>query len=137
MTPGPSGRKSVSRSKSGDFAHLADVFYKGAELAREFEYWNAAGVLIVHAAIAYADALTIKVGGVKSGGKDHMGAVDLLKEVVVLDEDGRKAVKHLARMIEQKTLVSYSGEIYAKEDIDMLWKHLGRYRAWAALMLAE
>ena len=137
MTPKRSLRKSVTRSKSGDFAHVADSFYKGAGLAMEFEYWNAAGVLMIHAAIAFTDALTVKVGGVKSSGDDHMSAIDLLREVVSLDERGREAAGHLARMINQKNLVSYSGEIYAKADVEKLWKHLERYRSWALLLLGS
>jgi hypothetical protein len=50
---------------------------KAAEVVTEFEYWNAAGVLLVHAAIALTDALTVKVGGVKSAGGDHMLAAAL------------------------------------------------------------
>jgi hypothetical protein len=46
-------------------------------MAVEFQYWNAAGVLLVHAAIALTDALTVKIGGAKSTGEDHMLAADL------------------------------------------------------------
>ena len=74
MTPRMSRRASVLRTKYHDYMKVADNFRSGAELAKEFEYWNAAGVLIIHAAIAYTDAITIKVGGVKSQGEDHKRA---------------------------------------------------------------
>ena len=135
MTPRMSRRTSVHRTKYHDYVKVADNFYLGAELAKEFEYWNAAGVFIIHAAIAYTDAITIKVGGVKSQGEDHMAAVDLLREVVALDEAGQKASHHLARMIEQKNVVSYSGEVYARTNIEQLWKQLERYKAWAVSIL--
>lgn len=135
MTPRISRRASVPRPKYYDYVKVADNFYLGAELAKEFEYWNAAGVLIIHAAIAYTDAITIKVGGVKSQGEDHMAAVDLLREVVALDERGHRSANHLARMIEQKNVVSYSGEVYARADIEKLWKQLGRYKEWAVSIL--
>lgn len=135
MTQKKNTRKSVEKSKSMDFAHVADSFYKGAELAKEFEYWNAAGVLMIHAVIAFNDAITIKVGGVRSSGDDHMAAVGLLREVVNLDERGEDAARHLIRMIDQKNLVSYSGEIYARADVERLWKHLERYRLWALPIL--
>lgn len=137
MTPKRRDRKSVARSGSAGYSEVAESFRGGAEAAREFEYWNAAGVLAGHAAIAYADAVRIKVGGVKSSGEDHMGAVDLLREVVAIDEDGHRALKHLARMIEEKNLVSYSGEIYARKDVDELLKHLERFRTWALRMLGR
>ena len=71
-------RITVDRSRSRDYAAVAKYFMQGAELAKEFEYWNADGVLIVHAAIAYTDAITIKVGGVKSPGEDQWGEPSLM-----------------------------------------------------------
>jgi hypothetical protein len=130
-------RGSVSRSKYHDYIKVADNFYNGADVAKAFEYWNAAGVLIIHAAIAYTDALTIKVGGVKSQGDDHMAAADLLKEVVTLDENGQKALNHFGRMIQQKNVISYNGEIYTRDDIDKLWKQLERYKSWALTVLGR
>lgn len=137
MTPRITRRTSVPRTKYHDYSKVADNFYLGAELAKEFEYWNAAGVLIIHAAIAYTDAITIKVGGVKSQGEDHMAAVDLLREVVALDERGQRSANHLARMIEQKNVVSYTGEVYAKSNIDKLWKQLERYKEWTISILGN
>ena len=137
MTPRTSRRVSIPRTQYHDYAKVADNFYSGADLAREFEYWNAAGLLIIHAAIAYTDAITIKVGGVKSQGEDHMEVVDLLRRVVELGEAGQRAVNHLARMIEQKNIVSYSGEIYTKTEIEKLWKQLERYREWAISILGR
>jgi len=131
MTPRITKRVSVPRSKKSDYAKVAESFYNGAEMARGFEYWNAAGVLIVHASIAYTDALTIRFGGIRSKGEDHMAAVDILRQVMALDEEGRTGARHLERIINEKNRVSYEGEIYTKKDVDALWKHLLRYRAWA------
>ena len=89
------------------------------------------------AAIAYTDAITIKIGGVKSQGEDHMAAVDLVKQTVVLDKSGEKALNHLWRMIQEKNLVSYSGEVYAMEDVEKLWKHLDRYKFLVVSLLAR
>jgi len=125
----------IDKDKSFDYASVADNFTRGAELAKEFGYCNAAGVLMVHAAIAYTDAITIKVGGVKSRGEDHAQAIRLIEEVVALDEDGRKALNKLRRLIEEKNLVSYSGEIYQRNDIEKMWKLLERYKNWAVEML--
>ena len=68
MSPRRSKRASIPRSKYQDYVRVAESFCAGAEAAKAFEYWNAAGVLIVHAAIAYSDAMTIKIGGMKSQG---------------------------------------------------------------------
>ena len=135
MTPRRHRRVSVAKSRKSDYIRVAENFYKGAEVAKEFDYYNAAGVLIVHAAIAYTDALTIKFGGVKSKGEDHMAAVDLLQQVVALDEQGKAGTRHLEKIINEKNRVSYEGEVYTKKDVDNLWKHLLRYQAWALSML--
>ena len=135
MTPRRHRHVSVPKSKKSDYARVAGNFHKGAELAKEFEYCNAAGLLIVHAAIAYTDALTIKFGGVKSKGEDHMAAVDLLRQVVMLDGPGEAGARHREKIINEKNRVSYEGEVCTKKDVDNLWKHLLRYQAWAVSML--
>ncbi len=137
MTPRISRRTSIAKSEHHNYVKVADNFYSGADLAKQFEYWNAAGVLIIHAAIAYSDAITIKVGGVKSQGDDHMSVIDLMRDIVELDEHGQRAINHLVRMIDQKNLVSYSGEVYEKTDIEKLWKQLERYKEWVVMILGK
>lgn len=130
-------RKSIDRSASKNYRIVAENFYNGAEIAMEYEYWNAAGVLIVHAAIAYSDAICIKYGGVKSQSEDHHRIVSLIKELIVESKEKKSALNQLERIIEHKTAVSYSGEIYDKKDIDMLWKYLERFKVWAERLLSE
>lgn len=128
-------RVPVHRTKVKDYQSVAESFYRGAELAREFEYWNASGVLIVHAAIALADAIAIKLAGVKSRGEDHHETIALLEEVVAPGEEKKKALLHLRRIIDHKNAVSYSGELYNKKDIEQLWKQVARFREWAMDLL--
>ena len=130
-----SRKKTVPADRWNQFHHLAIVFKDAASLAKEFEYWNASGLLIVHAAIAFTDALTVKVGGVKYRGEDHYQAGQLVQETIVLEAEGKRALKHFFAIIEQKSLVSYSGRIYQRKDIFYLWKHLERYQKWVETML--
>jgi len=99
---------------------VADSFYGGASIAKDYEYWNAAGVLIVHSAIAFADAISIKIGGVKCQGDDHSQVVKLLKEILPSSSENNKAFVHLEKIIAHKTSVSYSGYVYDETDIDNL-----------------
>lgn len=92
-------------------------------------------MLIVHAAIAYADAVTIKVGGVKSQGEDHHETIALLTELLAPDEQGTRALNQLRRIIDQKTSVSYAGEVYEQKDVDSLWKSVDRFRTWCLAVL--
>ena len=128
-------RRQVDRSRWLQFRTVAGHFAKAADLAAEFEYWNAAGVLFVHAAIALTDAITVKVGGVKSAADDHMLAADLLQAVLAIDEEGKKAVSRLRALIQEKNLVSYSGEIYRREDVRRMARHFARYQLWAHRLL--
>jgi hypothetical protein len=129
-------KQTIHRSKSSDYLAVAENFYSGADLAREFEYWNAAGVLIVHTAIALTDAITVRLGGVKSRGEDHHEAISIL-ESLVASPDTSEASKTLRKIIDHTTLVSYSGEIYHKPDIEKLWRWLTKHRSWALTVLRK
>ena len=135
--PRPGRRRQVDRSRWRQFSAVGEHFAQAAQLATEFQYWNAAGVLQVHAAIALTDALTIKAGGVKSAGEDHLLAADLLETVLVMDAEAKRAIGHLRALIQEKTLVSYSGEIYRQEDVRRMARHLNRYRTWADRLLTD
>ncbi len=122
--------KSIDRSKYKDYFLVADNFYKGAELAKEFEYWNAAGLLIVHSAIAYSDALAIKYGGVKSTSDDHYECVSLIESIIERDEKSKNAIQNFRRILDRKSEISYGGEIYNRKDIEQMWKWFERFRNW-------
>ncbi len=128
-------RKSVDRKEYSNYMSVAENFYSGADVAKEYEYWNASGVLIVHAAIALTDAITIKYGGVKSRGQNHYDSITLLEEVIAASEERKKALNHLRKIIDHKNAVSYSGEVYGSGDIGQLWKWLERFRFWALTVL--
>lgn len=125
----------VERNKAKDYQVVADSFYNGAEVAAEFEYWNAAGVLIVHSAIAYGDSVTIKYGGVKSRGEDHQQLVNLLEETIAHSAEKKTALLQLNKIIAHKNSVSYSGDIYDQQDIEKLKKHIDRFRKWVKTLM--
>ena len=130
-----SRRVTVDRKKSLDYMAVANNFYEGAEIAAEYEYWNAAGVLIVHAAIAYGDAVTIKYGGVKSRGEDHQNLVNLLDEIVAHSAKKQSGLTQLSKIIAHKTQVSYMGNIYESKYIAQLKKHIDRFKNWVKIIL--
>lgn len=103
----------------------------------ELDYPTAAGVLIVHSAIAYADALCIMLSGQRSSGENHEEAIEILESVVADNLDKRTAMNQLKRIIEEKTRVSYLGELYSTSETREMWKRLGRFRAWALKLLTR
>jgi hypothetical protein len=128
-------RKSVERSRYREYEQVADHFYEAAKDAMELEYWTAAGVLIVHAAIAYADALCIQQAGVRSGAENHEESAVLLEQSIPSNEATSIAVRHLRRIIDEKTKVSYLGELYSRGQTKALWDRLDRFRQWAKRIL--
>jgi hypothetical protein len=135
--PRKSKKVSVDKSQFIQYKKIADGFYLGALAEKNSGRWNASGVLIVHSAIAYADSVTIKYGGVKSKGDDHQEVVRLLENLVPGSETKDSALNQLERLIAHKTSVSYSGQIYDKEDIEKLFKHLERFKTWAEKQISD
>ena len=129
------GRKSVPRHRFREYQNVADHFYEAAKDSMELEYWTATGVLIVHSAIAFADALCIKLSGVKSVGENHEDVVGLVERIVADGEGKSKAINQLRRIIEEKTKVSYLGELYSPSQTKGMWKRLERFRNWAKEIL--
>jgi len=121
----------VDKSKADNFLKVSANFEEAARLAYEFDYYNAAGVLVVHAAIALADSITIKFGGIKSRSENHLEIINLIREVVRDEEQRNKALNQLEALISHKSSVSYSGDIYHKKDIDKMLKHYERFSSWA------
>ena len=87
-------RKSVPRHRYNEYQNVAEHFYDAAKDSMELEYWTAAGVIIVHSAIAYADALSIKLSGTKSVGENHEDAVTLVESIVAESEGKAHGAVH-------------------------------------------
>ena len=128
-------RRRLDRARWRDFERVGRSFAEAAELAAEFEYWNAAGVLIVHAGIALVDAITVRLTGTKGSGEDHAQAAALLQEAVIGDQESSRAIRQLRAILQEKTRVSYSGEVYTAADVARLRKHFDRFRQWAETLL--
>lgn len=126
---------SVDKNQFIQYKKIADSFYSGAISEKEAERWNACGVLLIHSAIAYADSITIKFGGLKSRCENHQDVVRLLDTLLPKSENKTSALNQLERLVAHKTCVSYSGEVYDHKDIDKLLKHLERFKEWVEKQL--
>jgi hypothetical protein len=105
-------------------------FFQAAELAYGHEYWNAAGVLYVHAAIAFADAVSILWGGLKSTGDDHRDAVQLLGEVMAYAQGRQEALWHLETLIREKNRIAFTGLSFRQKELEFFSKEADRFRLW-------
>lgn len=127
--------KKFIANKYLDFVKVSKDFSNGCESAYTFEYYNAAGVLVIHAAIALADAVTIKLSGNKSSGDSHYDIIELLKRVTPPSTNKNKSLDQFKKLIDHKNKVSYYGDIYYKKDVDKLLKHFERFKSWAESLL--
>lgn len=124
--------RAEARTRAADYLRVADDFAGGADTAMEFDYPNAAGVLYVHAAIAYADAVCIALSGKKSSSEDHEDVADLLQDVLpVGDPNDKDALNAVRRVISIKNQVSYEGRAFARKDVVPLKRRIDVIGRWS------
>lgn len=128
-------RKSYETTDFSKFVEVSKSFINGAEIANEYEYYNAAGVLIIHSAIALADAVTIRLASVKCTGDNHYEIIKLLKETLPPEKQKTNAISHFEKLIDHKNAVSYQGELYKAEDIQLMRKHFDRFSKWVDTLI--
>ena len=68
-------------------------------------------------------------GGVRSAGRDHRAAVDLLLEVV--GDSATEASRHLKRLVDKKNLVEYEQRRLTQTEALDLALHARRFVTWA------
>ena len=124
-------RRRVDAGEAESYAGAARQFFDCADLAKDCGYWNAAGLLLVHGAIALADAVAIKLKSVKSTGDDHKDAVALLGEVVAGARGRKEAMTQLGRIIDEKNRAAYTGVSFRQGDVERMEKQAKRFRSFA------
>lgn len=122
--------KKYDVNKYLDFEKISNDFANGCDSAYAFEYYNASGVLIIHAAIALADSITIRLAGKKCSGESHYDVMELLRVVTPPSISKTKALDQFKKLIDHKNKVSYHGDIYYKKDVDKLIKYFERFKLW-------
>ncbi len=123
-------RKRVERSDWTRFLAAAEENYASACAVQVSRKYRAAGILLVHASIALADALTIRAGGVKSTGEHHQEMIDLVRELLPNAAGLGPALRHLEAIIHEKNRVSYTGDPFTAADIARMRNHYERLALW-------
>ena len=86
----------------------------------------------MHAAIAYADALVVRTGEVKSASGEHLDAADRLESAVRIASDAdRAAVKALRYVLQRKDEVSYTATLVRPDDVARVLERLQLFGDWA------
>lgn len=124
-------RKRVERSDWPGFLAAAEEIYATACAVQASQKYRAAGILLVHAAIALTDALGVRAGGMKSTGEHHQEAVDFVREFLPNAAGLDRSLRHLEAIIHEKNRVSYTGDPYTANDIARMRTHCERFAHWA------
>ena len=134
-------KKSVEKGEAQKYYRVARSLHKTAgdlnTLAEEEgTYGNAIGIIVIHSAIAYSDALCIAYGRFKSTSGDHLQATHALRDALGKRIEERQA-KNFARILREKDSISYQGVYYALEDARLLLSKLDDFSSWAERVFTE
>lgn len=88
----------------------------------------------IHASIAYADAITIRVGGIQNA-KAHRDIVQNLRRVLGDRADGPQLTR-LARIVGRKDPVQYGHRPATIEEARQLVEQSDRFAEWAEAVIA-
>jgi hypothetical protein len=94
-------------------------------------YSAAVGLLAVHSAISYNDAVQIKLTGRRTKSQDHSRAIRATEAACQKARIGLRGVKHLEKLLSAKTDVSYGDERVDNRRVEFLYQSSRAFRAWA------
>jgi HEPN domain-containing protein len=120
----------VDRSQYLNYKKKAEEFYKSMLHAEKEGYWSAVGLNAVHCAISIADALLVRYGGRRSIDRDHMVALDLMKQNLKIDGVGDK-LSAFRRILAKKSLIEYDNAVFSQHDALEILKQAERFYIWA------
>ncbi len=112
---------------------------RGSQLAKAMRlcrynrpaYPSAAALLAVHSAIAYNDAVQIKLTGDRSRTQDHGQAMVAIKKACGTAKIEPHGVAQLGKLLSMKTDISYGDKEVDNQLADALCVAADRFEAWA------
>ncbi len=134
----PGRRKNIDRAQAIRYRTVGQSLLKSAQaLAAIAEpgdpFGNALGIIGIHAAIAYSDALSVAYGGIRSAAGDHGLAVDSFQEALGPAAEPR-ILRDLTAILAEKDHISYQGEYYTVGEAQRLLRRIERFCTWADTM---
>lgn len=129
-------RKELDRADAAKYMTVARALRKSAAdigIIADDRHGNALAIVVIHAAIAYADALCIAYGGFKSTEGEHERAVEALKQALGNRMDRAQGTRLLA-IVKEKDSASYQGVFYTTADARRIVRKLETFAEWAEEM---
>jgi hypothetical protein len=100
-------------------------------VADDADYTSALALLAVHSAISWNDAVSMRLVGNVVKGEDHMRAVVLLEKQCASRKMNRDGFKHLRKLIQEKSKVSYGDQRTTPDAALALAVNSERFERWA------
>lgn len=130
--------KHEDRERSAKYQSVARALHTTARdlaLIGEAKYGNGLAIVVIHAAIAYADALTVAYREIKSTDGEHVQAVKVIEDALG-EHATPDQLRRLRRIIAAKTHASYSGRYYTLKEGRAILGELDTFATWAEERLA-
>jgi hypothetical protein len=113
------------------FIERGDQLSESRKLMKDYpEYTSALALVSIHCAIAFNDALLVKLTGKHEIDTDHMVAVKRTKKQCTSKKIPATGIRHLEDLLRAKTRVSYSDERTTFETANRLAVASERFEAW-------
>ena len=129
MTPKKISTIAVNKNDYKIYLKKAADFYEMMQKAQDSEVWTAVGLSAVHSAISCCDALLTFHLGMRSGGEDHMQAVDLLSRIPKIGNSPE--VSTFKRIIAKKSIIAYECREFRQPEAIDIAKLAERFYNWA------
>lgn len=98
-------------------------------------YASAAGLLAVHCAISYNDAVLIGLGGTRPRGENHREAIAALKRACTKAKIEQQGISQLQKLLSAKTDISYGDKQVVDQQTTALCNAAKRFETWAERVL--
>ena len=125
--------KAVNKSEYKDYLKKAQGFFEGMVLNYSHGNYDATASNGIHCAILASDACLIYVNGHKCASNRHLDAIPLLENLQL--KDAGNAAKRLARILDVKSFVEYTGEAYTREEAHQIVLQVERFFQWVKTAL--
>lgn len=123
--------KSVNLPKDKHHSYLtrASELYSSMQSNALAQHWNAAVIDAVQCAISANDALLVGLFGIRSIGKSHNDAVDLLTQKLDKSQIGQNA-NRLSRLLSLKSHVEYGPSLITEKEAKKVLLDAERFFNW-------
>jgi hypothetical protein len=131
--------KRVDPAQADNYAELGRrLLHAGRAIIErgDSQHASALAILSIHSAIAFADSVTVHVGGRKSTSPDHTAAVRVVRAVLGprLSDSSERT---LLRMLGEKDRLEYQGYLATMREAAVLFANAGKIAIWAEGVLID